>query len=119
MTPQLETGAAGLTIRWDDGTVGQFPFIWLRDTDPSGFHPDTGERAFDLSTIPLDIRAEDAAIEGGALRQPQPPSSASRAGSVSPPDPLPPASLAVVSSPAGGTAPLVLEPSPPPPVPPG
>ncbi len=68
MTPQLETGAAGLTIRWDDGTVGQFPFIWLRDTDPSGFHPDTGERAFDLTTIPLDIRAEDAAIEGGALR---------------------------------------------------
>lgn len=67
MTPQLQTEAAGLTIRWADGTVGQFPYIWLRDTDPSGFHPDTGERAFDLTSVPLDICAEHAAIADGAL----------------------------------------------------
>jgi len=27
----------------------------LKDTDPAGFHPHTGERTFDLTSVPLDI----------------------------------------------------------------
>ena len=56
MQPTLTTGAEGLEIRWSDGTVGDFPYIWLRDTDPSGFHPKTGERTFDLTVVPLDLK---------------------------------------------------------------
>jgi len=67
MLPTLSTGAEGLEIRWSDGTVGQYPFIWLRDSDPSGFHPRTGERAFDLTSVPLDIAPDRARIAPGAL----------------------------------------------------
>lgn len=58
MTATLTTGAEGLELRWADGTVGNFPFIWLRDTDPSGFHPQTGERVFELTSVSLDIAPE-------------------------------------------------------------
>ncbi|WP_424931947.1 TauD/TfdA family dioxygenase [Amaricoccus macauensis] len=67
MDPVLNIGADGLEIRWPDSTVGKFPYIWLRDTDPSGFHPQTGERAFDLTSVPLDITPERAELDPGAL----------------------------------------------------
>lgn len=67
MHPTLHTGAEGLDIRWPDGTRGQFPYIWLRDTDPSGFHPQTGERTFDLTSVPLDIVPHAAAVTPDAL----------------------------------------------------
>ncbi|MDR9394719.1 MAG: TauD/TfdA family dioxygenase [Roseovarius sp.] len=67
MQPTLTTGAAGLEIRWPDGTVGEFPYIWLRDTDPSGFHPQTGERFFDLTGVPLDISPHAVEITPRAL----------------------------------------------------
>lgn len=67
MHPTLTTKAEGLEIRWPDGTVGDFPFIWLRDTDPTGFHPQTGERAFDLTSVPLDIVPHVAEVTPDAL----------------------------------------------------
>ena len=67
MFPSMTRGADGLEIRWPDGLTGQFPYIWLRDTDPSGFHPKTGERDFDLTTVPPDIVPETAEIAGDAL----------------------------------------------------
>lgn len=62
MQPTLTAGAEGLEIRWADGTTGSFPYLWLRDTDPAGFHPQTGERTFDLTSIPPDIAAQGAEI---------------------------------------------------------
>ena len=67
MTTTLATGAEGLDIRWADGTTGSLPYIWLRDTDPSGFHPQTGERTFDLTAVPLDIAPAHAEIAGNDL----------------------------------------------------
>lgn len=67
MQPILTSRADGLEIRWSDGTVGTFPYIWLRDTDPAGFHPQTGERAFDLTSVPLDVAARAARIETDTL----------------------------------------------------
>ncbi len=67
MHPTLTTGADGLEIRWPDGTTGTFPYLWLRDTDPAGFHPQTGERTFDLTSVPLDIAPREAAITPDAL----------------------------------------------------
>ncbi len=32
-----------LSVAWTDGTSADFPFIWLRDNCPSGFHPQTQE----------------------------------------------------------------------------
>lgn len=67
MHPSLSTGAEGLEIRWPDDTVGTFPYIWLRDTDPSGFHPQTGERAFELTSVPLDLVPHQVEITPEAL----------------------------------------------------
>lgn len=44
-----------LSVVWTDGTSTDFPFIWLRDNCPSGFHPQTQERQFDLTGIAVDI----------------------------------------------------------------
>ena len=67
MPPTLTTGAEGLDIRWPDGTSGTFPYLWLRDTDPAGFHPQTGERVFDLTRTPLDIAPERVEVTADAL----------------------------------------------------
>ncbi len=67
MEPTLNLGPEALEIRWSDGTIGQFPYLWLRDTDPAGFHPTTGERTFDLTSIPLEIAPSSAGIEAEEL----------------------------------------------------
>ncbi|KUF10757.1 TauD/TfdA family dioxygenase [Pseudoponticoccus marisrubri] len=67
MQPSLNAGADGVEIRWPDGTVGEFPYIWLRDTDPAGFHPQTGERVFDLTQVPLDITPNATELTPEAL----------------------------------------------------
>ena len=64
-TPRLE--ARHLLLDWADGESHAFPYIWLRDTDPAGFHPATGERVFDLTSVPLDLAPEAARIEGASL----------------------------------------------------
>ena len=60
-------GERGFTINWGDRTVAEFPFIWLRDNDPDDLHPDTRERVFDLTSVPLDIGPESFTIDGGRL----------------------------------------------------
>jgi len=64
---QISLEAERLIVHWSDGTVGTFPWLWLRDTDPAGFHPMTGERTFDLTGVPADIRASGATIDGDML----------------------------------------------------
>jgi len=64
---QVSLEAERLTINWADGGVSAFPYLWLRDTDPAGFHPQTGERTFDLTGVSLDIRARSASIQSDTL----------------------------------------------------
>jgi gamma-butyrobetaine dioxygenase len=60
----LRGGDRMLHVAWPDGTSADFPYIWLRDNCPSGFHPQTQERQFDLTGIPMDITIEKADREG-------------------------------------------------------
>jgi gamma-butyrobetaine dioxygenase len=55
-------------VTWTDGSVGDFPFIWLRDNCPSAFHPEARERVLDLLSIPADIAPTAVIIEDGRLR---------------------------------------------------
>jgi gamma-butyrobetaine dioxygenase len=66
-TPTLTLGADTLTLSWADGSLGQFPHIWLRDNCPSGFHPQTEERIVDLMTLPEAPVPRTAACEGTDL----------------------------------------------------
>ena len=57
-------------VRWDDGRVSEFHCLWLRDNCPCEGcrHPRTGERTFDLSTVPADLGAASVRLtESGAL----------------------------------------------------
>ena len=60
-------GERGFTITWDDQSVAEFPFVWLRDNAPESFHPDTRERVFDLTTVDPDIAPETFALESDEL----------------------------------------------------
>lgn len=54
-------------IDWADGIAGYFPFLWLKDNDPAGFHPQTNERVADLTEVSLDVAVASAAIDGETL----------------------------------------------------
>ncbi len=65
-----------LTLRGDDrvlhvafsnGAEADFPYLWLRDNCPSGFHPQTREREFDLTSISESLGIADAALEDGQI----------------------------------------------------
>ncbi|MGR3618430.1 MAG: TauD/TfdA family dioxygenase [Roseovarius sp.] len=56
-----------INVTWDDGLQAEFPYIWLIDSDPVGFHPDTKERSFDLTTVDAHIAPTDVQITGDQL----------------------------------------------------
>jgi gamma-butyrobetaine dioxygenase len=55
------------SVRWADETVSNFPYLFLRDNCPSGFHPQTKERVFDLLTVSADLTPKSAALEGDSI----------------------------------------------------
>lgn len=73
MTNPVHIQAAALQadaarVVFSDGGESVFHFPWLRDNCPSGFHPDTRERVFDLLALPADfapsaVRAAADALE--------------------------------------------------------
>lgn len=65
MTPTVELGTDALTLNWGDGITRDYPYIWLRDNCPTGFHPKTFERVGDLMEIPVAPRATHAAVDRG------------------------------------------------------
>ncbi len=52
----IDCNDVGIRASFENGVRAAFPHIWLRDNDPAGFHPDTHERTFDLTCVPLDIK---------------------------------------------------------------
>ncbi len=58
---------ATVELTFTSGTKAAFPYIWLADNDPAGFHPQTQERITDLTAIPLDITVTAAEITDTSL----------------------------------------------------
>jgi len=50
-------------VTWNDGSTSEIPYIWLRDNDQHELHPQTGERIFDLTSVPLDITPKEFNVE--------------------------------------------------------
>ncbi|MEM9755549.1 MAG: TauD/TfdA family dioxygenase, partial [Pseudomonadota bacterium] len=69
MTTELNItlGPVALGLSWPGGDRQDYPYIWLRDNDPAGFHPVTEERTADLLEIPATPQAETAAFAGDAI----------------------------------------------------
>jgi len=56
-----------IQVRWSDGIDTAYHYIWLRDNCPSAFHPQTGERSFDLLSISQDIHPLSVSFDAGTL----------------------------------------------------
>ncbi len=41
-----------VSLTFSEGTRAEYNLFWLRDNCPSSFHPQTGERKFDLLSMP-------------------------------------------------------------------
>jgi trimethyllysine dioxygenase len=65
----LEIGAARLTVRWTDGAVSAYPWLWLRDhsRDEATLHPVTRQRHLYTAGVPSDLRGHDARVDGDVL----------------------------------------------------
>jgi gamma-butyrobetaine dioxygenase len=61
--------ALGVTMQWDTGTSSVFHYVWLRDNCGCDEcrHVIAGERMSDPASIPLDLHAVSACIEGEEL----------------------------------------------------
>jgi len=51
-----------LQVAFDNGHRAAFNPFWLRDNDPSSFHPVTQERTFDLLALPDDLQISQAQL---------------------------------------------------------
>ncbi|EFO30706.1 gamma-butyrobetaine dioxygenase [Roseibium sp. TrichSKD4] len=60
----LRDDARALHITFDTGESATFPALFLRDNCPSGFHPQTLEREFDLTSVEPDIAITEARLDG-------------------------------------------------------
>jgi gamma-butyrobetaine dioxygenase len=63
----ITAGAGALELRWPDGRLTSYPYVWLRDNCPSAFHPQTQERTLDLLSIdpeprPVSAEACDSSV---------------------------------------------------------
>ena len=54
----IDSQARCFIATWADHSTTELPFIWLRDNDPGELHPQTHERTFDLTGVPLDIQPD-------------------------------------------------------------
>jgi len=66
----IERHIDSVLVQWEQGASSSFPFIWLKDIDPLGFHPQTQERLFDLTKIDLNIQPSNISFnEQGLILQ--------------------------------------------------
>ena len=63
----VEPRERALSVRWSDATTSDFPYLFLRDNCPSGFHAQTQERTFDLLTVPETLKPSKIAVEDEVL----------------------------------------------------
>lgn len=61
-TAACPSGPQTLGIDYSDGSQAEYSLMWLLDSCPQGFHPQTGERSFDLLSVPDAPRLRSAQI---------------------------------------------------------
>ena len=64
----LQTAKRLVEIHWSEKECSLFPFIWLRDNDPAGFHPQTLERHFDIASVDVLDSISLAEVSGNKLK---------------------------------------------------
>ena len=65
---RIECREQTLIVAWRDGSVSEYPYIWLRDNDVAELHPTTHERTFDLTTVDIDLQPDTPVVADNAVR---------------------------------------------------
>lgn len=55
-------------ITWRDGAESEFHYLWLGDNCSTAFHPDTGERSFELLKVCDNIRPANISQSRSTLK---------------------------------------------------
>lgn len=64
---QISTTPRSLRVEWDDGRVGEFPSIWLRDNRPGDRDAHSGQRLIDITDLPPDARIRSAGLHADTV----------------------------------------------------
>lgn len=68
LVQQLEVAPESLTVRWADGSVDEFPSLWLRDNRAEDRDPHSGQRLIDVMDLPEAPRLAGAEAAADALQ---------------------------------------------------
>ena len=63
----LETTARTLNVRWHDGDVTEYPWLWLRDHDSASLHPVTQQRQLHTASIDAALHGTATARDGAVV----------------------------------------------------
>ena len=64
----LEPTDRALKIRWGDGDVSEYPWIWLRDHDSTTLHPVTQQRQLHTASLDRALRGTSTQLLDGAIQ---------------------------------------------------
>jgi gamma-butyrobetaine dioxygenase len=63
----FDAGERSLEVAWPDGAKASIPWLWLADSEPAAFHPQTEERVFDLLSVFDDLRPLNVGLADDAI----------------------------------------------------
>jgi len=64
----IESNDRSLAVRWRDGVVSEFPWVWLRDHDAAALHPVTQQRQLHTAAIDAALRATATELSTDGVR---------------------------------------------------
>ena len=64
---KISNDESSLIVKWSDGELSTFDYLWLRDNCPSEIHPDARERMFNIMTVSENIRPETYKINNDGM----------------------------------------------------
>jgi trimethyllysine dioxygenase len=63
----IEPNDRALAVRWDDGHVSEYPWLWLRDHDSATLHPVTQQRQLHTAGVDTSLRGTATELRDGAV----------------------------------------------------
>ncbi len=63
----LDPTERALKVRWDDGGVTEYPWLWLRDHDSATLHPVTQQRQLHTAAVDAGLRGTSTALVDGSV----------------------------------------------------
>ena len=64
----LEPTDRALAVRWSDGHVSEYPWLWLRDHDSATLHPITQQRQLHTANVDVALRGTASELHGDGVR---------------------------------------------------